>query len=96
MYFVGYCPNGYKLWNLEDRKIVFGRDPVFDVTKFSFDGFSSEEWIHYKENEDFNDEENEYFSDERNENFNDEQELRTHEFLTPEQIQEEVGNNKEA
>ncbi|GAB1869619.1 Gag-pol polyprotein [Camponotus japonicus] len=34
---MGYCPNGYRLWCPEDNKLLFGRDVVFDETKFSFE-----------------------------------------------------------
>lgn len=34
---MGYCPNGYRLWCPEDRKLLFGRDVIFDETKFSFE-----------------------------------------------------------
>jgi hypothetical protein len=30
---LGYCPNGYQLWSPEDRKIVSGRDVIFDESK---------------------------------------------------------------
>jgi hypothetical protein len=30
---LGYCPNGYQLWSLEDRKVVSGRDIIFDESK---------------------------------------------------------------
>lgn len=49
--FVGYCPNGYKFWNPEDRKIVFGRDAVFDESRFSFDDLSNEQWISHEEDQ---------------------------------------------
>lgn len=53
-YFIGYCPNGYKFWSLEERKIVFGRDAIFDETKFSFEGLNSEQWIYHEEDEESN------------------------------------------
>lgn len=34
---VGYCTNGYRLWSVEDRKIYFGRDIIFDERKFSYE-----------------------------------------------------------
>lgn len=34
-YMMGYCPNGYRLWCPEDRKLLFGRDVIFDETKFT-------------------------------------------------------------
>lgn len=43
-YFVGYCPNGYRLWNPEERKILCGKD-IFDETKFNFEDSTCEDWI---------------------------------------------------
>jgi len=31
-YFVGYAPNGYRLWNPEKRKIIISRDVKFEET----------------------------------------------------------------
>jgi len=31
---VGYTDNGYRLWSQEDERIIFGRDVIFDETKF--------------------------------------------------------------
>ncbi|KMQ84513.1 retrovirus-related pol polyprotein from transposon tnt 1-94 [Lasius niger] len=31
--FVGYCPNGYRLWNPKENKILYGSDVVFDELK---------------------------------------------------------------
>jgi hypothetical protein len=33
-YFVGYCVNGYRLWCPDSRKIIQGRDVIFDESKF--------------------------------------------------------------
>lgn len=33
-FFVGYCTNGYRLWSPDDKKLLFGRDIIFDETKF--------------------------------------------------------------
>jgi hypothetical protein len=30
----GYAPNGYRLWLLEERKVVVGHDVIFDETTF--------------------------------------------------------------
>lgn len=30
---VGYCPNGYRLWNPKENKILFGSDVIFDKSK---------------------------------------------------------------
>lgn len=34
---MGYCSNGYRLWCPEDKKLLFGRDVVFDEARFEFD-----------------------------------------------------------
>jgi hypothetical protein len=34
-YMVGYCPNGYRLWCPQEKRIICGRDIVFDETKFA-------------------------------------------------------------
>lgn len=44
-YFIGYCPNGYKLWCPQERKILYGKDVIFNEEKFSFDDSISEDWI---------------------------------------------------
>lgn len=44
-YFIGYCPNGYKLWCPQERKILYGKDIIFNKEKFSFDDSTSEDWI---------------------------------------------------
>jgi len=44
--FVGYCNNGYRLWSPIDKQIIFGRDVVFDETRFSHDGTTNEDWIY--------------------------------------------------
>jgi len=31
---VGYTDNGYRLWSQEDERIIYGRDVIFDETKF--------------------------------------------------------------
>lgn len=31
--FVSYCPNGYRLWNPKENKILFGSDVIFDESK---------------------------------------------------------------
>ena len=36
-FMVGYCTNGYHLWCLREQKIVFGRDIIFEETKFIAD-----------------------------------------------------------
>lgn len=33
-YMVEYCPNGYRLWNPANKKILLGRDVKFVETKF--------------------------------------------------------------
>ena len=38
---VGYCVNGYRLWNPEDGCIILGRDVIFDESKFEF----SDDWL---------------------------------------------------
>lgn len=53
-YLVRYCPNGYKLWNSEERKILYGKDVIFDETKFSFDGSTCEDWIPKSDNSTIN------------------------------------------
>lgn len=30
---LGYCPNRYRLWDLEENKLITGRDVVFDESK---------------------------------------------------------------
>lgn len=44
-YMIGYCKNGYKLWCPEDRKVISGKDVIFDESRFLFDGSTSEDWI---------------------------------------------------
>jgi len=44
-YFIGYCPNGYKLWCPQERKILYGKDVIFNEEKFSFNDSISENWI---------------------------------------------------
>lgn len=44
-YMVGYCKNGYKLWSPDDRKIIYGRDVVFDEKRFCFEGSKCEDWL---------------------------------------------------
>lgn len=34
---VGYCTHGYRLWCLEDNKIILGRDVVFNESRFTLD-----------------------------------------------------------
>lgn len=43
-YFIGYCPNGYKLWSPEE-KIILGRNVIFDETKFTIDESTASDWI---------------------------------------------------
>lgn len=44
-FMLGYCANGYKLWCPEEKKIIYGRDVVFDESRFQFDGTTSEDWL---------------------------------------------------
>lgn len=30
---VGYAPNGYRLWNIENRKVIIARDVIFEETQ---------------------------------------------------------------
>ncbi|KAJ1520304.1 hypothetical protein ONE63_004503 [Megalurothrips usitatus] len=36
---IGYCDNGYKLWSLEDKRIITARNVTFNEKKFKFDDF---------------------------------------------------------
>ncbi|KAF2889686.1 hypothetical protein ILUMI_16487 [Ignelater luminosus] len=54
---VGYCNNGYKLWCPEERKMILGKDVIFDERRFSFETVTSEKWLNNKEIEEKNDEE---------------------------------------
>ncbi|GBN09716.1 hypothetical protein AVEN_51340-1 [Araneus ventricosus] len=31
---IGYTPNGYRLWDIKERKIVLSRDVIFDEESF--------------------------------------------------------------
>lgn len=31
--FIGYCPNGYRLWNPRENKILYRNDVIFDESK---------------------------------------------------------------
>lgn len=33
---VGYCANGYRLWCQEEKKIVLGRDVIFEESRYNF------------------------------------------------------------
>lgn len=35
LYFVGYAPNGYRLWNPQKKKIIIARDVKFLETNIS-------------------------------------------------------------
>ncbi|XP_039309258.1 uncharacterized protein LOC113005856 isoform X1 [Solenopsis invicta] len=35
---MGYCPNGYRLWCPEEKRIILGHDIIFDETRFVLDG----------------------------------------------------------
>jgi len=37
---LGYCPNGYRLWSVEDKRVIFGHDVVFQENKFTHDELS--------------------------------------------------------
>lgn len=44
-YLVGYCPNGYTLWSPEDGTILYGKDIIFDETKFNCEESTIEDLI---------------------------------------------------
>jgi hypothetical protein len=50
-YFVGYCVYGYQLWCPDSRKIIQGRDVIFDESKFCKEK-ELDIWEHTGEKED--------------------------------------------
>lgn len=60
--FIGYAPNGYRLWDMQARKVILARDVKFDENCFPYKGLVNESsepkiiWsIHEQEGEDGND-----------------------------------------
>lgn len=41
VYMMGYLPNGYRLWDPAEGRVVSGKDVIFNEVKFSHD---SENW----------------------------------------------------
>ena len=39
---MGYCPNGYRLWNPDKNQIVFGHDVIFYENKFEHEASVTE------------------------------------------------------
>jgi transposase InsO family protein len=48
---LGFCPNGYRLWSLSERKIISACDVVFDESRISFDGELGNEIMRVSEEE---------------------------------------------
>lgn len=48
--FVGYAPNGYRLWNSAKRTVIVSRDVVFDESKSFFNGCGQTEANHFEDN----------------------------------------------
>ena len=43
--FMGYCPNGYRLWNPDKSQIVFGHEVIFDENKFEHEASVTKNWL---------------------------------------------------
>jgi hypothetical protein len=48
---LGFCPNGYRLWSLSERKVILACDVVFDESRTSFEGELGNEIIRVSEEE---------------------------------------------
>ncbi|KAH0813975.1 hypothetical protein GEV33_008816 [Tenebrio molitor] len=64
-YMVGYCPNGYRLWCPQEKRIICGRDIVFDETKFAIKepSFYRSEQVEEEQAEEETDEKDRFESD---------------------------------
>lgn len=54
---LGYCSNGYRLWDLEENKLITGRDVIFDEEKTAKTLFKGQDFYQETDDED-NKEEN--------------------------------------
>lgn len=54
---LGYCSNGYKLWDIEENKLVTGRDVVFDERKTAKSFIKYEDFYQDTDSEENNEEE---------------------------------------
>jgi hypothetical protein len=48
---LGFCPNGYRLWSLSERRVISACDVVFDESRISFKGELGHEIINVSEEE---------------------------------------------